>query len=72
MHRLQGLQQASWPEAFAAIARAASKVAGHEMRVVAGRLADAESMVLLKDLMNRLGCGDLRVRRPLPVVPPTG
>ncbi|KAL4425968.1 hypothetical protein ABPG75_009984 [Micractinium tetrahymenae] len=56
----KGLQQASWPEAFAAIARAASKVQGHEMRAVAGRLADAESMVLLKDLMNRLGCGDLR------------
>ncbi|KAL4444867.1 hypothetical protein ABPG77_003917 [Micractinium sp. CCAP 211/92] len=56
----QGLQQSTWPEAFAAIARAASKVQGHEMRAVAGKLADAESMVVLKDLMNRLGCGDLR------------
>lgn len=69
----QGLQQASWPEAFAAVARAASKVQGHEMRAVAGKLADAESMLLLKDLMNRLGCGDLRVRRPpAPLSPADG
>jgi len=58
---LQGLQQATWPEAFAAVQRAASRLQGSEMRAVAGKLADAESMVCLKDLMNRLGCGDLRV-----------
>jgi hypothetical protein len=37
-------------------------VKGSEMRAVAGRLADAESMVTLKDMFNRLGAGDLRVR----------
>ncbi|KAI3438458.1 hypothetical protein D9Q98_000887 [Chlorella vulgaris] len=57
----QGLQQATWPDAFAAVAKAAGGLKGSEMRAVAGRLADAESLVALKDLMNRLGCGDLRV-----------
>lgn len=31
------------------------------VQAIAGKLADAESMVLLKDLMNRLGCGNLQV-----------
>lgn len=57
----QGLQSASWRDAFAAVAQAVAGVQGHEMRAVAGKLADAESMILLKDLMNRLGCGDLQV-----------
>jgi hypothetical protein len=60
---VQGLQQATWPEAFAAIRKAAAAVKGSEMRAVAGRLADAESMVTLKDMFNRLGAGDLRVSR---------
>ena len=58
----QGLEAASWPEAFAAIKEAAAATPGSSMRAVAGKLADAEAMVALKDLMNRLGCGDLRVR----------
>lgn len=56
----KGLQQATWPEAFAAIQKAAAGVKGGEMRAIAGKLADAESMVALKDLFNRLGSGDLR------------
>ena len=58
---VQGLQQATWPEAFAAIRKAAGAVKGSEMRAVAGRLADAESLVAVKDMFNRLGAGDLRV-----------
>jgi hypothetical protein len=38
---------------------AASQVKGSEMKAIAGKLADAESMLALKDLMNRLGCGNL-------------
>ena len=30
------------------------------MRAVAGKLADAESIVALKDLFNRVGAGDTR------------
>jgi NADH dehydrogenase (ubiquinone) Fe-S protein 1 len=56
----KGLQQATWPEAFAAIQKAVAGMKGGEMRAIAGKLADAESMVALKDLFNRLGAGDLR------------
>lgn len=54
------LRAVPWPEAFAAIKAAASKVKGSEMAAVAGKLADAESMMALKDLMHRLGSGNLR------------
>ena len=54
------LTPANWPDALSAAAAALQGVKGNEIRAVAGKLADAESMVALKDLMNRLGCGDLR------------
>lgn len=41
MPQPQGLQQATWPEAFAAIQKAAAGVKGGEMRAIAGKLADA-------------------------------
>lgn len=48
---------ATWDEALATIAAAFKKIApqGNEFRAVAGALADAEAMVALKDLANRLG-----------------
>lgn len=48
---------ASWPEALATIAEglATSGAKGDEIKAVAGSLADVESMVLLKDLVNKLG-----------------
>lgn len=54
-----GFQPAKWREALAAVAAAAKGVPGNEMKAIVGKLADAESMVALKDLMNRLGCGNL-------------
>lgn len=52
---------ASWPEALATIAEGLAKsgAKGDEIKAVAGGLADAESMVLLKDLVNRLGSDNL-------------
>lgn len=52
---------ASWPEALATIAEglAASGAKGDEIKAVAGSLADVESMVLLKDLVNKLGSDNL-------------
>ncbi|GBG70223.1 hypothetical protein CBR_g6354 [Chara braunii] len=50
------LEPSNWPDAFNAIAAALHGVSGGEMKAVAGKLADAESMIALKDLMNRLGC----------------
>lgn len=48
---------ASWDEALSTIAAAFSKlnVAENEIKAIAGPLCDAESMVALKDLVNRLG-----------------
>ncbi|PWN48172.1 putative NADH dehydrogenase 78K chain precursor [Violaceomyces palustris] len=52
---------ASWPEALATIAEglAQSGAKGDEIKAIVGGLADAESMVLLKDLVNRLGSENL-------------
>eukprot|EP00803_Ostreobium_quekettii_P011543 evm.model.scf_418.1 EVM.evm.TU.scf_418.1 scf_418:2929-11411(-) len=53
------LRSATWKEALAAIAEKVKEVPGDQIKAVAGKLVDAESMVALKDLMNRLGCGNL-------------
>ncbi|KAH9934172.1 Ndufs1, NADH-ubiquinone oxidoreductase 75kD subunit (775) [Fomitopsis serialis] len=48
---------ATWEDALAAVAEGlrASGAQGDEIQAVAGHLADTESMVALKDLINRLG-----------------
>jgi hypothetical protein len=43
-----GLQQASWGDALAAIAGAAQGLQANEFKAIAGKLADAESMIALK------------------------
>lgn len=50
-------QTATWDEALSSVAAAYARVApkGDELKAVAGALADAEAMVALKDLANRLG-----------------
>ena len=54
--RVKGkLQPATWPEAFAAIAKAVKGLSGKEMAAIAGDLADCESMLVLKELMLGLG-----------------
>eukprot|EP00887_Chlorella_sp_A99_P004651 scaffold4.g4651.t1 len=55
-----GLAPATWRDAFDAIKEAVGKVKGNEIAAVAGKLADAESMVALKDLLNRLGSGNIK------------
>ncbi|KDN52979.1 putative NADH dehydrogenase 78K chain precursor [Tilletiaria anomala UBC 951] len=61
-----GFVPASWPEALVAIAEglASSGAKGDEIKAVAGSLADAESMVALKDLVNRLGSENLTTDLP--------
>lgn len=58
---------ASWPEAMRTIAEglAQSGAQGDEIQGVAGALADAESLVALKDLVNRLGSDNLVTDEPL-------
>ncbi|KAG1809703.1 Ndufs1, NADH-ubiquinone oxidoreductase 75kD subunit (775) [Suillus subaureus] len=52
---------ASWEEALQTIADgiASSGATGNEIQAVAGHLADTESLVALKDLINRLGSDNL-------------
>ncbi len=57
------LQQASWPEAFGAIAAKLQGLQGARIGAVAGDLCDAESMIALKDLMGLLGSQNLDCRQ---------
>jgi len=54
----KGLQAASWAEALAAVKAGLRGATGDAIKAVAGKLADAESMVCVKDLLNRLGSGN--------------
>ena len=45
---MQGLQPAAWPDALAAVQKGLEGAKGNEIKAIAGKLADAESMVALK------------------------
>merc|ERR1711970_32064 len=49
------LASVSWEEAIVAVAKMLDSTPGDEIAAVAGGLADAEALMSLKDLMNRLG-----------------
>jgi NADH dehydrogenase (ubiquinone) Fe-S protein 1 len=57
---------ASWEDAMIAVANGlvASGAHGDEIQAVAGHLADTESLVALKDLINRLGSDNLALDQP--------
>jgi NADH-quinone oxidoreductase subunit G len=57
------LQEASWQDAFAAIATRLKGLAGSRIAALAGNLADCESMLALKDLMTALGSPHLDCRQ---------
>ena len=57
------LREASWPEAFGAIAQQLSGLSGKEVAAIAGDMADVESMTALKDLMTALGSANLDCRQ---------
>ncbi|KAJ3089714.1 NADH dehydrogenase (ubiquinone) 78K chain precursor, 5-prime end [Quaeritorhiza haematococci] len=52
---------ASWPDALQTISQAVQTTKPDEMIAIAGQLADAESLVALKDFFNRLGSENLRL-----------
>ena len=60
------LKPCDWDDAFYAIADKISRSSGSEISALAGGLADAESLVALKDLMNRLGCENVCVEESFP------
>jgi NADH-quinone oxidoreductase subunit G len=45
---VQGLEAASWPDAFEAIKKGLEGAKRNQIAAIAGKLADAESMVALK------------------------
>jgi NADH-quinone oxidoreductase subunit G len=57
------LIEASWSEAFTAIAERLHGVSGDRIGAVAGDLCDVESMLALKDLMTALGSANLDCRQ---------
>ena len=59
----KAMVKANWTEAFAAIAERLQGVAGERIGAIAGSLADAESMLALKDLMSALGSQNLDCRQ---------
>jgi NADH-quinone oxidoreductase subunit G len=56
------LAPATWPEAFAAIATKLSALPGDRIGAIAGALADAESVLALKDLMAAYGSPNIDCR----------
>ncbi len=57
------LKPASWDEAFEAIARRLDGLAGEKIAAIAGDLACVESMVALRELMEKLGSGNMDCRQ---------
>ncbi|KAG0191897.1 hypothetical protein DFQ28_010683 [Apophysomyces sp. BC1034] len=55
---------ASWESALHRVSEELGKVEGNSAKAIAGHLADAESMVALKDLFNRLGSDNLAIDAP--------
>ncbi len=66
------LRQASWDEAFDAVAkRLKSKRKPEKIAAIAGDLCDAESMLALRDLMHALGTPNLECRQDGAKLDPT-
>jgi len=57
------LEEATWRDAFAAIAARLARASGNAIAAIAGDLADAEAMCALKDLMAALGSPHLDCRQ---------
>ena len=55
------LVASSWPDALARIAAAMAVTPAAQMTAIAGALADAESMVALKDLFNKCGSENVKL-----------
>ncbi|RUO95632.1 hypothetical protein BC936DRAFT_143571, partial [Jimgerdemannia flammicorona] len=58
---------ATWEQVLRLVAEKITSVPGENVKAVAGHTADAESLVALKDLLNRLGSENLVVDSPNPI-----
>lgn len=65
-------EAATWPQALNAIKEglASTGAKGNEIQAMAGSLADTESLVALKDLINKLGSDNTILDQPLGTAPP--
>jgi NADH-quinone oxidoreductase subunit G len=63
VRRAGKLAEATWDEAFAAIAAKLGTVEGSKIAAIAGDQCDAESMVALRDLMDALGSPNIDCRQ---------
>ena len=61
---VQGLERAHWGEALAAVKAGLEGVKGDEIRAVAGKLADAESILALKVSCDQQASGNQQPFRP--------
>merc|ERR1711970_222549 len=57
---------ASWEDVIITAAKVLDSTPGDRMAAVVGGMADAESLIALKDLMNRLGCESLTTEETFP------
>lgn len=55
-------EELDWEEAMAMAAQKLSEVQGEDMSAIIGNFCDVESIVALKDFMNRLDCDNFEVR----------
>lgn len=60
------LKPSDWDDALYAIADKLSRYSGNDIAALAGGLCDAESLVALKDLVNRLGSENVFVEEKFP------
>lgn len=67
MMKINGkLQAVEWEDALVAAARAVQNIPQNKCAAIAGKLADAEALVALKDLVNRLGGETLATEQTYP------
>ena len=67
MMKIDGkLEAVEWEDALVTVAQAVQDVPLNKCAAIAGKLADAESLVALKDLVNRLGSETLATEQSFP------
>lgn len=61
------LEPTDWENALVRVTQKMDSVTGQQMAALVGGLCDVESLVVLKDLMNRLGCETLCTEESFPM-----
>eukprot|EP00093_Oithona_nana_P005505 05505.XXX_24309_27330_1 [CDS] Oithona nana genome sequencing. len=61
------LKVVDWEDVIITIAKVLDSTPGDQIAALAGGMADAEALVALKDLMNRLGCENLCTEESFPM-----